>query len=92
MTEKEINRLADKIVEKLVGAQEKHDEQFKRELEEIKTLNPGFEIGTITQEELIKQELDSLKDLLKEQEENENYLQASKTLIKIEKFKSKYNL
>ena len=42
MTEKEINRLADKIVEKLVGAQEKHDEQFKRELEEIKTLNPGF--------------------------------------------------
>ena len=54
--------------------------------------NPGVEIGQITQQELIEQELYFLKDLLKEQEENENYRQASITLIKIEKFKKKYNL
>jgi|10_taG_2_1085330.scaffolds.fasta_scaffold81260_3 hypothetical protein len=92
MTEKEINRLADKIVEKLVGAQEKHDEQFKKELEEMKALNPGFEIGTITQEELIKQEIAPLEELMSDQIVNEEYLEAQKTYNKIEEIKKKYNL
>ena len=46
----------------------------------------------MTEQELIEQELNFLQDLLKEQEEKENYRDASITLIKIEKFKKKYNL
>ena len=45
MTEKELNRLADLIVEKLIGAQEENDAQFKKELAEIQALNPDLEIG-----------------------------------------------
>ena len=92
MTEKEMNKLASLIVDKIIERQTIHDEEFKTELAQMVTANTGVEIGQITQQELIEQELYFLKDLLKEQEENENYRQASITLIKIEKFKKKYNL
>jgi hypothetical protein len=92
MTEKEMNKLASLIVDKIIERQTIHDEEFKTELAQMVNDNPGVEIGQITQQELIEQELYFLKDLLKEQEENENYRQASITLIKIEKFKKKYNL
>jgi len=92
MTEKEMHKLAEIIVDKIIERQTVHDEQFRRDLSEMMQKNPGLEIGQITQEELIEQELHFLKDLLKEQEENEDYREATKTLMKIEKFKKKYNL
>ena len=79
MTEKELNRLADLIVEKLIGAQQASDAEFKKELAEIQALNPDLEIGTITQEELIKQEIKPLEDLMAEQIANEEHLAAQKT-------------
>jgi len=87
-----MHKLAEIIVDKLIEKQTINDEQFREDLAEMMEKDPNLEIGQITQQELIEQELNFLKDLLKEQEENENYLQASKTLIKIEKFKKKYNL
>jgi len=92
MTKKEMNKLADIIVNKIMKRQIDKDEEFKNDLADMMEKDPNLEIGQITQQELIEQELYFLKDLLKEQEENENYLQASKTLIKIEKFKKKYDL
>ena len=92
MTEKEINRLADLIVEKLIGAQEQNDAQFKKELAEIQALNPNLEIGTITQEELIKQEIKPLEDLMAKQIADEEYLKAQKTHDKINELKKKYKL
>tara|TARA_R100000084_G_scaffold88682_1_gene42768 strand:- start:416 stop:751 length:336 start_codon:yes stop_codon:yes gene_type:complete len=92
MTEKELNRLADLIVEKLIGAQEENDAQFKKELAEIQALNPNLEIGTITQEQLIKQEIEPLEELMAEQIANEEYLEAKKTHDKIEELKKKYKL
>ena len=92
MTKKEMNELADIIVDKIIKKQTVNDEQFREDLAEIMEKDPNVEIGQITQQELIEQELHFLKDLLKEQEENENYRQASLTLIKIEKFKKKYDL
>ena len=38
MTEKELNRLADLIVEKLVGAQEQNDAEFKQEIQGLEEL------------------------------------------------------
>jgi len=92
MTEKEMHKLAEIIVDKIIKKQTVSDEQFREDLAEIMEKDPNVEIGQITQQELIEQELHFLKDLLKEQEENENYRQASVTLIKIEKFKKKYDL
>lgn len=92
MTEKELNRLADLIVEKLMGAQQASDAEFKKELAEIQALNPDLEVGTITQEELIKQEIKPLEDLMAKQIANEEYLAAQKTHEKIEELKKKYKL
>ena len=92
MTEKELNRLADLIVEKLIGAQKASDAEFKKELAEIQALNPDLEVGTITQEELIKQEIKPLEDLMAQQIANEEYLAAQKTHEKIEELKKKYKL
>jgi protein-arginine kinase activator protein McsA len=55
-------------------------------------LNPNLEIGTITQEELIKQEIEPLEELMAEQIANEEYLEAKKTHDKIEELKKKYKL
>jgi len=87
-----MNELADLIVDKIMKHQIEYDEKFKEDLEEISKQNPELEYGTITQQELIKQELDDLYLDLKELEDAEEYAKASVLLIKIEKYKKKYNL
>lgn len=87
-----MNELADLIVDKIIKHQIEYDEKFKEDLEEISKQNPELEYGTITQQELIKQELDDLYLDLKELEDAEEYAKASVLLIKIEKYKKKYNL
>ena len=92
MTEKELNRLADLIVEKLVGAQQQNDAEFKQELAEMQALNPNLEIGTITQEELIKQEIQGLEELMANHIADELYKEAQQTHDKVEELKKKYKL
>mgnify|MGYP000284757929 FL=1 len=92
MTEKEINRLANLIVEKLLGAQQQSDAEFKQELAEMQALNPNLEIGTITQEELIKQEIEGLEELMSNQIADELYKEAQQTHNKVEELKKKYKL
>ena len=92
MNKKQMNELADLVVDKIMKHQIEYDEKFKEDLEEISKQNPELEYGTITQQELIKQELDDLYLDLKELEDAEEYAKASVLLIKIEKYKKKYNL
>jgi len=92
MNKKQMNELADLIVDKIMKHQIEYDEKFKEDLEEISKQNPELEYVTITQQELIKQELDDLYLDLKELEDAEEYAKASVLLIKIEKYKKKYNL
>lgn len=92
MTEEELNKLANLIVDKLVGAQQENDAEFKQELAEMQALNPNLEIGTITQEELIKQEIEGLQELMANQIANELYKEAQRTHNKVEELKKKYKL
>ena len=92
MTEEELNKLANLIVDKLVGAQQENDAEFKKELAEMQALNPNIEIGTITQEELIKQEIEGLQELMANQIANELYKEAQRTHNKVEELKKKYKL
>tara|TARA_B100000482_G_C12603263_1_gene296101 strand:- start:209 stop:487 length:279 start_codon:yes stop_codon:yes gene_type:complete len=92
MTEEELNKLANLIVDKLVGAQQENDAEFKKELAEMQALNPNLEIGTITQEELIKQEIEGLQELMANQIANELYKEAQRTHNKVEELKKKYKL
>jgi len=92
MTEQQMNRLAEIIVDKIIQRQTEYDEKFKADLAELAKQNPELEIGTITQEELIQEELDNLYEDLKELEDKEDYAAAASLLIKIEKYKKKYNI
>ena len=87
-----MNDLADLIVNKIIDRQRVYDEQFKAYIEELANNNPDLEIGTTSQEEIILTKLDELKAELKHCEEIQDYIAASKILIKIEKYKAKYNL
>lgn len=87
-----MNELADLIVDKIMKHQIEYDEKFKEDLAEISKQNPELEYGTITQQELIEQELNDLYLDLKELENAEEYAKASVLLMKIEKYKKKYNL
>tara|TARA_R100001198_G_scaffold69289_1_gene41806 strand:+ start:314 stop:592 length:279 start_codon:yes stop_codon:yes gene_type:complete len=92
MNKKQMNELADLIVDKIMKHQIEYDEKFKEDLAEISKQNPELEYGTITQQELIEQELNDLYLDLKELENAEEYAKASVLLMKIEKYKKKYNL
>jgi len=92
MTEEQMNRLADIIVDKIIERQQQYDKEFKEELKELAQQNPDIEFGTITQKELIEEELNNLYQDLKELEEKEDYAAASRLLIVIEKYKKKYNI
>ena len=92
MTEEQMNRLADIIVDKIIERQQQYDKEFKEELRELSQQNPDLEFGTITQKELIEEELNNLYKDLNDLEEKEDYAAASRLLIVIEKYKKKYNI
>ena len=77
MNKKQMNELADLIVDKIMKHQIEYDEKFKEDLAEISKQNPELEYGTITQQELIEQELNDLYLDLKELENAEEYAKAS---------------
>ena len=92
MTDKQMNKLADLIVDKIIAQQQIADDQFKADLEDLANSNPDMIVGTKSQTELVYEELDNLRADLKIAEEAEDYAYASALLIKIEKYKKKYKL
>jgi protein-arginine kinase activator protein McsA len=92
MTDKEMSKLADIIVNKIIERQKAYDEEFKADIQAMVGESTDLEFGVITQDELIIQEIDSLQERLAQLEEKEDYESARIVANKIKHLKNKYNL
>ena len=92
MTDEEMSKLADIIVDKIIERQKAYDEEFKADIQSMVGENTDLEFGVITQDELIIQEINSLQERLAQLEEKEEYESARIVANKIKHLKNKYNL
>ena len=92
MTDEEMSKLADIIVDKIIQRQKAYDEEFKADIQAMVGESTDLEFGVITQDELIIQEIDSLQERLAQLEEKEDYESARIVANKIKHLKNKYNL
>ena len=92
MTEKQMNKLAEKIVSKLVELQNTYDKEFKQDLEKFKEENPGVEIKETTTLDIVNEEISRLNKRLKDLENNEDYEKAAIVSNKINNLKKRYNI
>jgi len=88
MTEKEMNQLADIIVNKLIEKQKEYDEQFHIDIQETMMKDGGY-IRQLTTEELLLAEIGRLMTLLSSYEDKEQYEKAAIIKNKIDKLKTK---
>ena len=92
MTESEMNRIAEMVVDKIIARQKAYDEEFKAEIQEMVDDDAEVEFGTITEDEIIAEELIKLNSRLAQLEDNEDYEAAGIVANKIKHLKNKYNL
>ena len=94
MTEQEMNKLADLIVEKIMAKQEEYDKAFQEDMQNMiaESQDPSIDFGMITKTDLIKDQLVKLELELDEAVVNEDYYMAEKIKQKITKLKTKYGL
>ena len=92
MTESEMNKLADLVVSKIINRQKAYDEEFKAEIQGMVDDNENLEFGTITEDEIIADEIIKLNNRLDQLEKNEDYEAARIVANKIKHLKNKYNL
>ena len=92
MTDEEMSKLADIIVDKIIERQKAYDEEFKADIQAMVGESTDLEFGIITQDELIIQEIDSLQERLAQLEEKEDYESARIVANKIKHLKNKYKL
>jgi len=88
MTDKEIDKLADLITDKLIAKQREYDEQFHIDLQETMEKEGGF-IRQVSEEELLLSEIARLMTLLSSYEDREQYEKAAIIKNKIDKLKNK---
>ena len=88
MTEKEIDKLADLIADKLIAKQKEYDEQFHIDLQE--TMADGFgNVRRISEEELLLSEIAKLMTLLSSYEAREQYEKAAIVKNKLDQLKNR---
>jgi len=87
-----MSKLADIIVDKIIERQKAYDEEFKADIQSMVDENTNLEFGTITQDELIIEEIDGLQETLDRLETEENYEAARIVANKIKHLKNKYKL
>ena len=92
MTDEEMSKLADIIVDKIIERQKAYDEEFKADIQAMVGESTDLEFGIITQDELIIEEIDGLQQRLAQLEEKEDYESARIVANKIKHLKNKYNL
>ena len=92
MTESEMNKLADLVVSKIINRQKAYDEEFKAEIQSMVDDDAEIEFGTITEDEIMADEIIKLNNRLSQLEENEDYEAARIVANKIKHLKNKYNL
>ena len=87
-----MNRIAEMVVDKIIARQKAYDEEFKAEIQEMVDGDAEIEFGTITEDEIIAEELIKLNNRLAQLEDNEDYEAAGIVANKIKHLKNKYNL
>ena len=88
MTNKEIDKLADLIADKLIAKQKEYDEQFHIDLQE--TMSDGFgNAKLVSEEELLLSEIAKLMTLLSTYESKEQYEKAAIVKNKLDQLKDK---
>ena len=90
MTDKEIDKLAELIADKLIAKQQEYDEQFHIDLQETMEKEGGF-IRQVSEEELMLAEIARLMTLLSSYEDRELYEKAAIINRKINHLKNKLN-
>ena len=91
MTDKDINRLAELLFEKIMERQDKFDNNVQEEVERI--LEQGFiQDHGLTNEEFFIGELARLQTILMLYEDKEEFEKAALILNKIKKIERKLNL
>jgi len=87
-----MNRIAEMVVDKIIARQKAYDEEFKAEIQGMVDDDAEVEFGTITEDEIIAEELIKLNNRLAQLEDNEDYEAAGIVANKIKHLKNKYNL
>ncbi len=87
-----MNKLADLVVNKIIDRQKAYDKEFKAEIQDMVADNENLEFGTITEDEIIADEIIKLNKRLLQLEKNEDYEAARVVANKIKHLKNKYNL
>ena len=95
MTEEQINKIADLIVEKLSAKQEEYDKSFQADMQSMIAESQGesnISFGMTTPQEMIKEQLIKLELELDEAVVDEDYNMAEKIKQKLIQLKAKYGL
>ena len=95
MTEEQINRIAELVVEKLSAKQEEYDKAFQADMKSMmeESKSEGeVSFGMTTPKELIKDQILKLEHELEVFVTAEDYTKAQETKDKIKDLKSKYGL
>ena len=92
MTESEMNRIAEMVVDKIIARQKAYDEEFKAEIQGRVDDDAEIEFGTITEDEIMADEIIKLNNRLSQLEDNEDYEAARIVANKIKHLKNKYDL
>ena len=92
MTESEMNRIAEMVVDKIIARQKAYDEEFKAEIQGMVDDDAEIEFGTITEDEIMADEIIKLNNRLAQLEDNEDYEAARIVANKIKHLKNKYDL
>ena len=95
MTEEQINKIADLIVEKLSAKQEEYDKSFQADMQSMIAESQGesnISFGMTTPQEMIKDQILRLEHELEVFVTAEDYIKAQETKDKIKDLKYKYGL
>ena len=92
MTKKEIDQLAETIVNLLLEKQKVMDDAFKKDVENMLDGQEDVSFGVITKDDVLKDQLERLEHSLEVALEQEDFKKCAKLKQKIEEFKTKYDM
>jgi len=92
MTDKDIQKIAEAVVDLIIKKQKLHDEEFKKDLENMLEGQDDITLGSMSETDFIEEEIYKLEKALKKHVENEEYDKAEKINQKIINLRNKYEL
>lgn len=92
MTDKDIQKIAEAVVDLIIKKQKLHDEEFKKDLENMLEGQDDVTLGSMSETDFIEEEIYKLEKELKKHVENEMYDKAEKINQKIINLRNKYEL